>query len=499
MQTIDLEGALDPVANASALGGRAATLWNPNYLFPTLGNPLTYGFGTAADAQVLNTGTGLDDLGRFLESVLSTNAPPSTDPDRNVASSQSFTYLVNNGDGTCGIASEIHTTVAPINIGLLGTTIEVGGDWVMKGVATGKPTGNKLTYGPTSEENPGTGVIRVIDNTGAAPITEVLDLQDILGDTGLAEQLDALDPLADVSIGADARAISPPNADGTATVPNDTSLPTVSPTRVAGAADVVRLKLGSALAPLDLADIRVGHFEMDLRVPEGGVNCEIPVSKTTSHPVVNTGTPLSFDIKVPSDPNAVKPFPCDLTNVTLTDVLSVEKADTPSNPPRMNITSARGPKGEVGTVAPGGQSVSFTNIGNWKPGDPPLVVHIEATVPAGSGTGIMKDTATATATAANCKASNSVLANVIGLITGGGTVQGLANFFGSNGVGLTGNIRGGGPVSIKGIGLLGDQRLQRAAVLAVTGRNDTLYVGLALAAMASAFGLVRFRRRFNAS
>jgi hypothetical protein len=493
VQTIDLDGALDPIANASALGGRSAALWNPNYLFPTLGNPLTYGFGTAADAQLLNTG-GLGQFGRFLEPVLSTDAPPTNAPDRNVANSQTFTYLVNNGDGTCGIASEIHMTIAPVNINLLGTTIEVAGDWVMKGVATGKPTGNKLTYGPTSAEG-GTAVIRGIDDA-TGDILAALNLQDILGPTGLAEQLDGLDPLADVSVGADARAISPPNADGTATVPDDTSAPTISPTHVAGAADVVRLKIGSALAPLDLADLRVGHFEMDLRVPDGGVNCEIPVAKTSSVPVAQTGNDLTFQIKVPSDPNAVKPFPCDLTNVKVTDVLVLEKADNPSKPPHIDLVSGTGPKGEVATVSADKQSLTFANIGNWKPGDPPLVITVKAHVPTSSGTGIVKDEATATATAANCSGKNSVLGNVIALISGDVTGVGT-KFFGSDGVGLTGNIRGGGPISIQGTGILSGPPIAQAAVLAVTGRNDSLYLLLALGAMVTALGGVGLRRRLR--
>ena len=78
-----------------------------------------------------------------------------------MASTQTFTYLVNNGDGTCGIASEIHMTIAPVNINLLGTTIEVGGDWVMKGVATGKPTRQQAHLRPDIGRGSAPRVIRV--------------------------------------------------------------------------------------------------------------------------------------------------------------------------------------------------------------------------------------------------------------------------------------------------------------------------------------------------
>ena len=487
VQTIDLNNALDPLANASALGGRSAALWNPNFLFPTLGNTLTYAFGQAANAQLINQG-GTNPITGFLNPVLALETPGGT-PNQTVASTFSYTYLINNGDGTCGLGSEIHMHIAPVNINLVGATIEVGGDWVMQAHATGKSTGNFLKYGPDQELK--TGVLHVVDNTTGG-VTHVIDLQDLLGDTGLAEQLDPLDPLLDASVGADARAIAAPG-----TVPNDTSKPTVSGTHISAAADVVRLKALSALLPTDIADARVGHFEMDLKVPDGGVNCQIPVSKTTDHQIANTGQSLGFDINVPSDPNAVKPFPCDLTNVQITDVLQVEQADNPSKPPKMNIVSAKGPHNEVGTVAKDGQSVSFANIGTWKPGDPPLVIHINATVPSDSGTGRMRDTATATATPANCSASKSILGDVLNLITGG-TAQGLGTFLGSNGVGLLGGVKGDGPAQVKGFDLLAGQRVQKAAVLAVTGRNDGIYLAIALMAMGSAFGLTRLRRRYSA-
>ena len=131
----------------------ASALWNPNYLFPMLGNPLTYGKGEAADVQLLNFG-GITADGKFADALVSLDGP---NPDRSVVSAQTFTYLVNNGDGTCGVAAEIHQTLAPVRLNLPPDDIpandlllEVGGDWVMKAVATGKPTGNSFSYQPTA-------------------------------------------------------------------------------------------------------------------------------------------------------------------------------------------------------------------------------------------------------------------------------------------------------------------------------------------------------------
>ncbi|TMK21235.1 MAG: hypothetical protein E6G68_03655, partial [Actinobacteria bacterium] len=433
--TIDLAGALDPLVNASVLGGRAATLWNPNYLFPTLGNPLPYAYGQAADAQALNLASNpsLDALGRFVSPVLSTNSDPNG-PDRSVASAQSFSYLVNNGDGTCGLAAEVHMSIAPVNIAAGNLLIEVGGDWLMKAVATGKSTGNSFTYGPDPAANaPNTPLIRVVD-TSTGDVLGQLTTQDLLGNEGLSLPAN---PLIDLSIGEHARKIAPPKADGSETDPDPSSAATHNSTLVSAAADVVRLRLLSGVAaPFQAADLRLGHFEMKMNVPTGGVNCEIPVSKTASVPVANNAQPMTFMVKVPTSPLAVAPFPCDLTGVVVTDVMTVQHADTPAKPPKMKIVGGTGPKGVTGTPAADGQSIAFPAAGPWTPGGPSLVYTIRAIVAADSGTGIMKDTATAVASAANCSGKKSVLGPVIGLITGdatgvgNGKVTGSVNFFG---------------------------------------------------------------------
>jgi hypothetical protein len=469
-QVLDLEGALDPLANATALHGRAAALWNPNYLFPTLGNPLTYGYGEAADAQVLNTGTGLDSLGRFVSALIKTDT---SGPDRGVVSAQSFSYLVNNGDGSCGIAQEIHETLAPIAIADT-NVLEIGGDWTMKAVATGQSTGNSFSYGyDPSDPNSANSVARLIDTSTTPPtVTPILAIGDLLGPAGLDVPLT---PLLDLTVGEAPRAVAAPGAD-----PVYQSKPTL-PTQNGGtalsvAADAVRLNVLSGAAPgLQGADIRLGHFEMKASVPAGGVNCEIPVSKTSNIPVVNTGTTATFTVKVPNDPKLVAPFPCDMTNVSVTD--KVERVDGTA---KMNLDKITGPKGEVVNGSGDRQSITINTNDTWSNGQPSLIFTINASVPADSGAGTMKDTATASASVGNCKASNSVLGDVIGV----------------NGANLVGpGIRGNGV--IRGSGILNGPPIAKAHVLAVTGRNDTIYLGFALAALASAFGVVRLRRRLT--
>src|SRR5207253_1391741 len=66
-----------------------------------------------------------------------------TPTDRTVSQSRSFTYLRPNGDGTFGLVSETHETIAPVTIakGMAGgTTIEFLGEWVLRAVAAGDGT-----------------------------------------------------------------------------------------------------------------------------------------------------------------------------------------------------------------------------------------------------------------------------------------------------------------------------------------------------------------------
>lgn len=504
---IDLNGQVDPLANATALQGRAAALWNPHWLFPTLGNPLTYGFGTAADAQVLDTGTATpptDALGRFIGSLLATNTPG---PDRSVISSQAYSYLVNNGDGTCGIAEEIHQELAPVRIDQQGDgdptndlVIEVGGDWIVKGVLTGKAAGSYVTYGPDPKTNADNNPLIRITDLSQPPdkqITDILRLGDITGD-GI--DLPA-DPLLHLTVGEPLRAIAAPGSDPSKVFGSKPTLPADNGgTAFSAAADVVRLQaLVGASPPFEGLDLRLGHFEMKANIPSGGVNCEIPVSKTGGPATV--GTPVNFTVKVPTSPEDLVPFPCDISNVSLTDKLSVQDGN-----PVMYLTkmvSAKDPAHEVVSFPLSSKTTSGTlaTTDSWANKSPSLTYTV--TAQAVSGAGHIINDATAKASASNCKGSNSVLGSVIGLINGNSFVGADGklvggDFFGVGGSGLTANLNGGGAVNIQGTGEVRGVEVARSHVLAVTGRNDTMYLAIALAALASAFGAIRLRRRLLA-
>src|SRR5207302_186780 len=121
-----------------------------------------------------------------------------------------------------GLLSETRQTIAPVTF-FAGTerqfTIEVLGEWVLRGVADGAK--GSLFYGP-ADKSPETPVLRIIDGHGK--VMTQLTLQQFLGDKGLNVNIPGV---AEIAIGEAPRAV-----DGAAA-----SSPTQTGTMVLGAAD----------------------------------------------------------------------------------------------------------------------------------------------------------------------------------------------------------------------------------------------------------------------
>ncbi len=125
-----------PLALATLLRGQAQAIYSDSVC--VLGQPISSGLGYAANASVLPapnasalaTSTGNDALNQ----------------------SKSFTYLIPNGDGTYGLVTETHQTLAPVVLldGVTGplVTLTFAGEWVLRSTATGKPGGAKVEYAP---------------------------------------------------------------------------------------------------------------------------------------------------------------------------------------------------------------------------------------------------------------------------------------------------------------------------------------------------------------
>jgi hypothetical protein len=313
VQTDLLEVPGSPLIYAEALLGEAQAQFDDQYCITGANEPLAFGRGQAAKAQLLDTAASdsTDDLDAPLVNV-ATDVFGGTP--RAAADSQSFAYLVENlgtngqPDGTWGLATETHMTFAPIellrtsDVGPAPVTIEILGEWVFRAVATGKPGGSRIDYevlGPS--EDPDTPVIRIwlAPDTTADPPTIEIKRSDLFGDAGINIPAG---PLLDLTIGEDPRAISPTNI-----TPDVNSDPLLEPdgTEAAGAADVIRLDLLSpSPGPLPgprVAGVRIGHLEARAEVPSGGINCPGDIDVVKQGPSDTAAGAVDFPFTITCD------------------------------------------------------------------------------------------------------------------------------------------------------------------------------------------------------
>lgn len=407
---------VNPVAYASVLRGQAQASYDPDNCI--LGEPISFGRGFAADAQLLNTGDVLPG-GAFALPLVATDAPT---PERAVSQSQSVTRLVpqvdidgNRVGDNFGLMSETRMTIAPITL-FKNTpsqvTIEFLGEWVLRAVATGIPGHAYMFYGPgrTSAQNNQTPVLRVIQGTDpAAPPVVNITLQDVLKIANLGDAINntlaqALQPLGiDVKVAEGPRAINDYRATSKATEGGNG-------TEASGALDVVRVRVadGSQVAGLQLPassvlDVRIGHMEALARVPAGGIRCQLPVQKTSNEQEVNPGETFVYSIKVDN------PFAdCVLTDVRLEDTITVERgvkySVTNTEPPADSVSNTKIVYNDIGPIPPR----SFK------------VVRITVQVDQDSGGGLFTDHAKATGNCATGSAQGE--AKIVVPVTGEVTV-----------------------------------------------------------------------------
>ncbi|MGH9276547.1 MAG: hypothetical protein ACRD12_00330 [Acidimicrobiales bacterium] len=422
---------LAPTISATTTRGQAAALWNDD--FCPVGRAFSYGEGEAEDVQVLGAGTG--------SPLIS-----STSQGQNVTESRSVTYAIPNGDGTFGLVSETRMIVAPINVGppVLGQAllnIEIAGPLVFKAIATGKPGGASIVW-------PGTNVITIRALGVVVPPTPIA-LNSIVGPTGLNLNVPLV---ANLSVGA------PPHAIGGAAGTPVTAA--ANGTVAAASVDVVLLQLLQGLLGLTAAvDLRVGHIEGAVAVPEGGFTCEIPVEKEGFPDPVTAGEDFTILIRIPSDSALfAELFGCDLIGISVVDVSEVESGN-----PSFTLTGAS----NGGVID--GNTVIWDDIGDYHIGDPPIELTITGHIAGNSAAGVIKDTAAVDATLGNCTGTGSG-ADIVG--QGIGTIS---------------------DTSLSGLVTLIGPDVNRAGGLAATGGDARLLVlgGLFL------LGAVAIRRRLH--
>ncbi|MDQ6838049.1 MAG: hypothetical protein M3137_06865 [Actinomycetota bacterium] len=391
--TKDIALDLGGIASASLLRGQAQAIYDPNTC--AIGRPISYGLGSAADLSL---------VGVPPNSLVGTATP--ADPTANtVSKSETFSYFIPNPDGSFGLVSEVHQIVAPIT--LLNTpagptiSIEAAGEFILRSTSTGIPGDprNGITY-------PGNPLITIKGPLGVVLPPTPIHLSDILGPTGITIDI----PLVgSISLGQAPRAIG--GAPGSA--------PEVAADGTFASAAVDAVGSVQLLPALGVLDLRLGHMEVGTTVPAGGVHCTIPVAKTASPNPATAGQEVTWTISIPSDPAFFAQFfACDLVGIKATDVHSVLDGN-----PKFVIDSAD----HGGTV--NGDTVTWDNLGNYKRGDPPILLTLKGRVIGGTGT--LQDTADVTATLGNCDGTVS-----------GRAIIGQAQF---QNIGLTGAVTLLGP------------------------------------------------------
>jgi hypothetical protein len=200
--------------------------------------------------------------------------------------------------------------------------------------------------------------------------------QEVLGSKGVAL---GLTPVVDLWIGERARS-------------DFVALPFVAPdgTGASGAADLVRLRLPIG-GPGEVIDVRIGHLEASVAVPAGGVRCPVPVSKVVDKDPVDPGQQFTFTITIPDRSDALDGLACDLASLSAVDVVSADPGVT------FSLLSAS----SGGVIE--GNIVNWPELGDYRPGDPPIILTLTGMMAADSEPGALADTVRVNAGLTRCQ------------------------------------------------------------------------------------------------
>ena len=464
---------LEPVLKADLLRAEAAARAVATGC--VIGDDLARAVASADDMEIADT--DFDPKKRKPLLALSADEPGP----RAVSTTRSRTFLepIPGRTGFFAAISELRQTVAPVTFGLPGTdekfTLEIGGEWVMRASADGSR--GRLNFGPENSEDYERPALRLFRGEELIAV----DLADLGGDrTGIF--IDG-DPVGDIRIGGEPRAVNG----------RPGSRPTETGTRVMAASDVVVVRLFDPPA-----ELRIGHMEVGLAVPAGGVRCPgLALTKSSDPATVRPGDTFSWNLEV-SNPN----------DCVLDDVKVV---DSPTASPGVSwkaLTSV--PRA---TRSPNGDLV-FESIGGIGTGETrPL--QINAQVEPDSGLGAITNRATAVGTCGRAPLAGAAeITTNVGMVTvpavpgppagiPGGDRPGRRDSAGARGAGseeaaatatssatLTRSASAASPASAaRRSAALGGQRLKAqaerasaaAAPLARTGAETLPYGTLALA------------------
>ena len=263
-----------------------------------IGDDLARGRGTANESGVDPDGDFEDDDAPLLS--VSVDDPP---PPRAVSQSTSRVALSRQPitPGHFGGVAETRLTIAPITFGIpdprnsrksILFTLELAGEFALRAVADGQK--GKLFFGPDGADD-------------ARPVARLFQNGKEIGGAGFGEIVPievGNETVGEIRIGDDPHAIGGGSKDA----------PITTGTRVAAAADVAVVRFFAVDAQQ-----RVGHMEVDLTVPAGGVACPgVTLAKRSDPATVTPGSPFTFTIDV-SNPND-----CVLSAVKVKDAATTE-------------------------------------------------------------------------------------------------------------------------------------------------------------------------------
>jgi hypothetical protein len=414
------------ILNVGLLTGKAAAAYNP--AFCPVGQPLAFGEGdasapTAVVGQVppvaLVSGTGVSGS--------------------QAAQSRTRTDLVANADGTFGLMNTVQEIITPVTVNLgtavrLAVTVQGNGPdspFTVSTFTDGEGH-NSVTF---SNNDP---VVK-IDLTTPAGTTTIANVK-------LSLLAGIINPLLAAGTGSVSNALALLGVHLSITVGTQPAPPLggAAPGSASVGYDLLAINasLGAPIAPplpaLTVADVRLGHVESEVALPGGPIACTVPVAKTANPAVVTAGNTFNWTISVPSSASALSASTCDLTNIMVTDKISVNSG---------------APTFTVGTISNGGVyntstgTVTWPNLGTYHPGDPPLQLTVQVSVPANSSAGVLQDTANVSAGLGNCTGGVTGVATAIGNVSNvvlGGSITLVAPQVSAAGAGLA--TTGTGPL-----------------------------------------------------
>jgi hypothetical protein len=254
--------------------------------------------------------------------------------------------------------AETRQTLAPVVLfqGIPGAelTIELLGEWTLRAVATGIANGAYVQYQPaTAGATPVLKISNTLPVVGDVVDSVLITLNQLLGQTPLPGVLNGdLLGLGLVDLALNPAPTVTESPDGTSA---KASVDVVKVRLLPGATGILGQLTNSVVPNLELADVRIGHMEVETKVPAGGVICPgLDVTKSTvdNVEVVNAGSEFGYNV------NLRNPYDCELTANRLGDQMSVESGMKftirGADPPGAQIGANTVTYADVGTIAPKG-------------------------------------------------------------------------------------------------------------------------------------------------